>query len=75
MITARWLYVLMAATPEACSGHLIIDETLRVLDLDAIDSRDIEDIRIQIRDSLKNYELGVRSRDRKRAHRCEGPHL
>jgi hypothetical protein len=64
VITARWLYVLMATTREAWTGQLTFEETLSVLDLDARDSCDIEDIRIQIRDSLRHYECGVRSRSR-----------
>jgi hypothetical protein len=62
VITTRWLYVLMAATSEPCNGQLITDETLRGLDLKTIDSRDIERIRVHLRDSLRNYELGVQSR-------------
>ena len=60
VITSRWLYVLMATIPEAGSDQLILDETLSVLDLDAMDSGDMAGIRIQIRASLRTYEGSMR---------------
>ncbi len=64
VITPRWLYVIAAATPPECGDPRLSDETLRPLDLTAIQSGDIVGIGIHTGNALRGYELGRAARDR-----------
>jgi radical SAM superfamily enzyme YgiQ (UPF0313 family) len=64
VITPRWLYVLAAATPEACGDPRICDETLEQLDPLRVEPGDVVGIGIHTGNALRGYEIGRIVRER-----------
>ncbi|HEX6976583.1 MAG TPA: radical SAM protein [Vicinamibacterales bacterium] len=64
VITPRWLYVLAAATPREFGDPVITDETLELLDDDAIQAGDVVGIGIHTGNALRGYEVGRLARER-----------
>ena len=64
VITPRWLYVLASATPEAHGTPNLVDETLELIEADAIRPGDVVGIGIHSGNALRGYEVGKMARAR-----------
>src|SRR3954447_5592104 len=64
VITPRWLFVLAAATPAHFGAPHIVDETLEVLDPQAVQPGDVVGIGIHTGNALRGYEVGKLARER-----------
>src|SRR5262245_19625372 len=64
VITPRWLYVLAAATGSRWGDPRIVDETLEVLDVNAIEPGDVVGIGIHTGNARRGYEIGREVRRR-----------
>ena len=64
VITPRWLYVLAGATPESFGSPVIYDETLRVLNPEAVHPGDVVGIGIHTGNALRGYAVGTLARAR-----------
>lgn len=64
VITPRWLYVLAAATPASFGDPILVDETLRPVDVDRIGPGDVVGIGIHTGNALRGYEIGKIARQR-----------
>jgi radical SAM superfamily enzyme YgiQ (UPF0313 family) len=64
VITPRWLYVLAAATGTKWGDPHLVDETLDLVDLTAIEAGDVVGIGIHTANALRGYEIGRLVRER-----------
>jgi radical SAM superfamily enzyme YgiQ (UPF0313 family) len=64
VITPRWLFVLAAATPARYGAPHIVDETLEVLEPEAVQPGDVVGIGIHTGNALRGYEVGREARAR-----------
>jgi tRNA A37 methylthiotransferase MiaB len=64
VITPRWLYVLAAATPGKYGDPVITDETLELIQPEAIQPGDIVGIGIHTGNALRGMEVGRLARER-----------
>jgi len=62
VITPRWLYVLAAATPEACGPPTLVDETLEPFDPGRVRAGDVVGIGIHTGNAVRGYEIGAAAR-------------
>jgi hypothetical protein len=64
VITPRWQYVIVAATPRTFSDPMLVDETLFQMDPDRIQQGGAIGIGIHTANALRGYEIGKMARKR-----------
>ena len=64
VITPRWLFVIAGATPPVFGDPVIVDETLKPIDLDTVAPGDVVGIGIHTSNVLRGYQIGRAARAR-----------
>ena len=64
VITPRWQYVIVAATPRTFGDPMLVDETLFQMDPDRIQQGGAIGIGIHTANALRGYEIGKMARKR-----------
>ena len=64
VITPRWLFVLAAATPRRYGDPVIVDETLKAIDIDAVQPGDVVGIGVHTANVLRGMQVGRLAREK-----------